>query len=403
MKIEAELKQDILKTLKAQNGILFAEPAIVWRENFSGRDVIAKNSRFIDEYTDERGYVPVEWWVTSTTAADSQIEKKDEGLTNIRLVSGESVLLKKAAQVAEKELFGSYRSSWPLVKILDIGGQPVVPSFSGQAEVPPIPVHVHSGDIIDARAVGPGKVEAYFFPPVNVPPHNKDFGRTITRIGLKADVTKEEFKKRMARFAKDDSMYELLRVYDISPYTSWTIPEGMIHAPGPWVTFEIQIPKDDWNLASWRMGERAEDPELYGYKVLRGLKDEDDFLSQLVDWNLCIDPGFEEKYFRDVELLDKGEWGRRYRIFFHRFYGEGWEIEAGKSVTFPAKDKPVGAIVWSGAGSLNGSEISNPGNREFFIAPGTDVRLDSFAEGTQGSAGHAGGRLMIFTVEPMQD
>ena len=52
MKTDAELRQDILRTLETQNGILFAEPAIVWRENFSGRDVIAKNSRFIDEYTD---------------------------------------------------------------------------------------------------------------------------------------------------------------------------------------------------------------------------------------------------------------------------------------------------------------------------------------------------------------
>ena len=36
----------------------------------------------------------------------------------------------------------------PDVQILDIGGKPVIPSFSTEPEVPPIPCHVHNGNVI---------------------------------------------------------------------------------------------------------------------------------------------------------------------------------------------------------------------------------------------------------------
>lgn len=58
-------------------------------------------------------------------------------------------------------------------------------------EVPPIPCHVHAGDVKDGRCVGHGKTEAYFFPPLNVPPYNMDLGPVKTRLGLKPGVTRE--------------------------------------------------------------------------------------------------------------------------------------------------------------------------------------------------------------------
>lgn len=52
-------------------------------------------------------------------------------------------------QVAEKLLLGDYAADWPLTKILDIGGAPVGPSFApDKPERPPIPAHVHAGDVV---------------------------------------------------------------------------------------------------------------------------------------------------------------------------------------------------------------------------------------------------------------
>lgn len=47
-----------------------------------------------------------------------------------------------------------------------------------------------------------------------------------------------------------------MNVFQIQPNEGWTIREGVIHAPGPWTTFEIQRPQDDYNLCSWTLGKR---------------------------------------------------------------------------------------------------------------------------------------------------
>lgn len=394
----SDLKEEILTTIRAQKGVLFAKPAIVYRETYSGRDIIAMNSRFEEGYVDDRGYVPVEWWVMSVVEAENPIKKSGEGFTKIKLVSGKEITLRDIGELAEKEVFGKYAKEWPLTKILDIGGDQKPTSFSKNLEVPPIPAHVHSGEIVEGKAIGPGKLEAYFFPPLDVAPYNKQMGKTISRFGFKQGVTKEKFKSLLINFGKDDSMYTLLKPYEIKPYSGWTILAATIHSPGPWVSFEIQLPQDDFNLASWRLGERFETEkdrmEAYQNLCLRGLKDEDDFVNQVVNWEVSSDPDFEKNYFRPIRILESGSWGRKYRIFFDRFYGEGLELEPGESHTFREKDRPVGGIVWSGSGRLNSTEISTngSGNREFLIVPNTQIELKNDGESI----------LIVFTFEPIK-
>ena len=61
--------------------------------------------------------------------------KAGEGLTKLRNVN---CSLSEAVHEMEEELFGSFKSHWPLIKILDIGGQKIATSF-GTIEEPPIP------------------------------------------------------------------------------------------------------------------------------------------------------------------------------------------------------------------------------------------------------------------------
>ena len=76
--------------------------------------------------------------------------KEKEGLSVLLLGGGKEVLFSDAlaAPEGEKVLVGEYAVRWPLVKILDIGGNLVHPRFPGhppeliQGEVPPIPLHV---------------------------------------------------------------------------------------------------------------------------------------------------------------------------------------------------------------------------------------------------------------------
>jgi len=392
------LKKSIIKTLEKQQGILFAEPAIVHRCQYSGRDIIAQNSKFEEGYVDHRGYVPVEWWIMSKTPAENDKPKENEGLSSVYLeteLRQETILFKDAVDIAKEKLLGTFADAWPLTKILDIGGAPVRTSF-GTEEVPPIPCHIHSGNIVNGKAVGPGKLEAYFFPPTHVPPYNKHFGKTITRLGLKPTVTKHDVVEKLRHFGIDDSMYELCSVYEVNAHDGWTILPGVVHAPGPWTTFEIQRPQDDFNLASWQLGKRFSGEELAMQKKslqLRGLADEQTFVDEVINWDVSTDPHFKDNWYRPSRVLQQGPWGRQLQIFFDAFYGEAFEINPGCTWVRNADSRPFAGIVWSGQGTLNGNIISvaNNNRKEFLVTPNTTVTIKNTGETP----------LLIYTVFPI--
>ena len=95
----------------------------------------------------------------------------------------------------------------------------------------------------------------------------------------------------------DDSFYDLLTSYEVKPYEGWTIQPGILHAPGPYITFEIQYPQDDFHFASWRLGEKLKSEkqrtEFKESLQLRNLRDESEFLDVLIDWEATADPKFQ--------------------------------------------------------------------------------------------------------------
>lgn len=411
MRAGRDLRRAIESTLAARGGVVFAQPALVGRAMYTGRDILARNSRMAPGYQDARGYVPVERWILSLTEAANERPIPGEGISRL-LVDGEPVWLTKAAEAAGDLLFGPYLDRWPLTKVLDIGGDPVTPDFGplsgmvegvGEPEVPPIPFHVHSGTVVNGRLHGPGKLEAYFFPPVDVPPYRAHLGRVITRLGLRPGTTREQVLTALREFGRSDAMYALGSVYEIHPYDGWTVEPGTLHAPGPWPTFEIQLPQDDNNFASWRLGARASGEDLEQLRadmMLKGLAGEEDFLEQAVDWDGSTRQDFEARHRRRSRLLEEGPWGRRLQIFFDAFYGEALEVRPGQRVVRAASAEPWGAIVWSGQGRVNGAEVApyaggeaSAGRpSEWLVAPGHAVEVEAEGQGT----------LAIYSVFPVR-
>ena len=68
--------------IQSQDGVLFASPAIVHRGMYAGRGIIAPNTEFKPGMMDERGYLPVEWWIMSKTEAKNATPLKNEGTTH---------------------------------------------------------------------------------------------------------------------------------------------------------------------------------------------------------------------------------------------------------------------------------------------------------------------------------
>jgi len=386
----------IEETIKKNGGVIFAEPAIVHRVAYSGRNIVGPNDSFTAPLMDGRGYLPVEWWVMSITQAENDARVDGEGVSNLVLADGSTMRLDHAARESETLLFGPYRSRWPLTKILDIGGKPVKTSFSSEPEVPPIPCHLHSGVPVNGVAnIASGKLEAYFLPPVDVAPYEQDFGRVKTRLGVKPSTSRGAFLNGMRKFGIDDELYALLNEFEVRPFDGWIIPPGVVHAPGPWTTFEIQLPQDDFNLLAWRLGQRIPANELASQReaqLLRGLGSEEEVLEKLVAWDATARPDFEQAYRRPSRIIEEGAWGAKRQIFFDQFYGESLEVKPGMSYAVTG-DKPVAAVLWSGHGTVNGLALDhgNGREREFLITPN--------ARATVANAGPS--NLMLFLVHPL--
>ena len=395
------LKKSILETIQKQNGVIFASPAFVGRGIYAGRGIIADNADFVLPKMDSRGYLPVEWWIMSKTVAKNAIPLENEGLTSL-LINGQSFPLPQALEVAEKELMGDYCNVWPLTKVLDIGGPARVPCYSiqgGEAEpeIPPIPCHVHAGEVVNGMCVGHGKTEAYFFPPTDVPPYNLTLEQVKTRLGFKPKTTQEQVLQALKTFGRCDDMYSLLNVYEIHPWESWSIEEKIVHAPGPWPTFEIQRPQDDYNLLAWQLGQQVSNDELTPVKrdhQLKGLADEESLFSNTIDFPSNIDPNFKQRWWRKCEILSEGVWGRHLRLFYHIFYGEGFVIRPGQSFTRQPDPRPYAGIIWTGDGIINGLplQVGDKDQKEFLVTPNASVEFTNTSSQYD---------MMVFTVFPM--
>jgi len=403
----------VLRAIEVSGGVLLAARSMVCREMYNGRNVLAPNSGPAN--ADHRGYVPVERWIMSKTIAENPITVEGEGVSLLLTPDGEVRLDEACAdQATDFALFGPYSKHWPLTKVLDIGGVAYKPSFAkeGDEEVPPIPAHVHPGYAKNGLCcMKEGKLEAYFFPPVDESTvyagKVQDPDKVITRLGLKPGVSREQVREALDKFGMDDSLYGLMKTYSVEANTSWTIQPGMIHAPGPWPTFEIQRPQDDAHILAWKLGQPIRGQKLlskiWTNNFKKGLADADAIMDQTIHFEGSRDPKFQEKWFRRCEPLAEGNWGCRRRVFHHEFDGEGFEILPGQSYERPGGEEPYAALVWSGTGEVCavGQDRTFPvmqvtalttHNSEFLVTPKTKVRI------TNTSTSH---KLLIYTVLPI--
>ena len=282
----------------------------------------------------------------------------------------ERVILRDAIQELKGQLIGDRLwdkyGRWPMYsKFFDNQGA--------------LPHHIHHRDQ-HAAAVGQlGKPEAYYFPP-QVNNHGGDFPYTF--FGLEPGTTKEQVRQCLVNFTKgDNKITNISRAYRLEPGTGWDVPPGVLHAPGSLCTYEPQKASDVFAMYQSLVGNQIVSPELLWKDTPRAQVGDVDYMMEVIDWELNLDPEFARKHYMRPKPVNPLE------IMKAEGYVENWicykscefsakELTVLPSSTVTIKDSAAyGLIMMQGHGKMGVWEIETPAlirygqltNDEFFV------------------------------------
>jgi hypothetical protein len=323
----------------------------------------------------ERGGIDERWFASTTPADNGPLTSPNEGLSFVVFEHegrAERVLLREAVDSLKGKLIGErlwkQHRAWPMYsKFFDNLG--------------PLPHHIHHRDAHASKVGQLGKPEAYYFPP-QVNNHGGDF--PFTFFGFNPGTTREQVRQCLANFTKGDNhITDLSHAHRLVPGTGWDVPPGVLHAPGSMCTYEPQKASDVFAMYQSVLHNRVVIAEEFLWKnTPADHKGDLDYLMEVIDWDMNVDPDFAAKHFmapRPVRPLEQ-------------MRAEGCEDRwvCYKSDAFSAKELTVlpgrtakvcdsaahGLIVMQGHGTMGSWDIETPAlirfgqltNDEFFVS-----------------------------------
>lgn len=322
----------------------------------------------------ERGGIDERWFSSTTPADNGPKTSPNEGLSFIVFEDGskiEKILLRdviselKGALIGQR-LWDEYQC-WPMYsKFFDNKG--------------PLPHHIHHRDE-HAKLVGQrSKPEAYFFPP-QMNNYGADFPYTF--FGLQPGVTKDQVKQCLKNFTKGDNrITNLSRAYRLETGTGWNVPSGVLHAPGSLCTYEPQKASDVFAMYQSLVNDQIIPEEFLWKNTPEDKKGDFDYLIEVIDWELNIDPDFTANHFmrpkpvRDTKEMKAEGYVENWICYKSTaFSAKELTVLPGKSVTI-YDHAAYGIILIQGHGKMGVWDIETPSlirygqltNDEFFIS-----------------------------------
>jgi hypothetical protein len=136
----------------------------------------------------------------------------------------------------------------------------------------------------------------YFFPS-QVNNHGGEF--PFTFFGLNPETTKDQVKRTLETFSKgDNNLLGLSGSYKLELDTGWDVPPGVLHAPGSLCTYEPQFASDVFAMyQSVLYYEHCVPEELLWKDCPPEEKGNFDYLVDVIDWELNVDPDFHKNRF----------------------------------------------------------------------------------------------------------
>jgi hypothetical protein len=341
--------------LDAAGGILRLEPCWVPRTFMQPGRRLRLHPDDLYSLGAHRGGINERWFSSTTNADNGPDTPADEGLSYVRLESGQRFLLKEAVDVAGDALIGAdvmaKEGGWNILcKFFDNMG--------------PIPHHMHQSDA-HAKLVGrKGKPEAYYFPPQ----YNQiDNNFPYTFMGLEPGTTKADVRRCLENWSRgDNGILNHSRAYRLHVGSGWQIDPGILHAPGSLVTYEPQVNSDVFGMFQSLVEGRLVPWELLVKDVPKDKHQDLDYIIGMLDWDANVNPSFghDNKVFPHPVCPFAESEANGYREQWV-CYGTTWysakelTVMPGRTVTF--KDAAAyGVIVVQGTGSCGGHRISAP-------------------------------------------
>ena len=305
-----------------------------------------------------RGGIDERWFSSTTPADNGPLTSENEGLSHIVVEDGgreELVVLRDAVaqlqgQLIGDEIWDAYQS-WPMYsKFFDNQGA--------------LPFHIHHNDDYAARVNAFGKPESYYFPP-QVNNHGGDFPYTF--FGLQPGVTKEQVRDALVRFSQGDNrITDLSAAHCLTPGTGWDVPPGVLHAPGSFCSYEPQKASDVFAMYESVSHNKVIPEELLWKDTPENEVGNFDYLVEVIDWELNVDPNFKANHFMapipvdNLEQMRAAGYEEKWVCYRSEAYSaKELTILPGRSVTI--KDQGAyGLIVLQGHGTLGVWDIETP-------------------------------------------
>jgi hypothetical protein len=341
--------------LDAGSGILRLEPCWVPRTFMQPGRRLRLHPDDLYALGGHRGGINERWFSSTTNADNGPGTPPDEGLSYVRLDSGQRFQLKEVVDIAGDALIGadvmSKQGGWNILcKFFDNMG--------------PIPHHMHQSDA-HAKLVGrKGKPEAYYFPPqYNQTENNFPY----TFMGLEPGTTKDDVRRCLENWSSgDNGILNHSRAYRLHAGSGWQIDPGILHAPGSLVTYEPQVNSDVFGMFQSLVEGRVVPWDLLVKDVPKEKHQDLDYIIGMLDWDANVNPNFgrDNKVSpRPVHPFAESE-AKGYREQWV-CYGTEWysakelTLLPGRTVTI--KDAAAyGLIVVQGTGTFGAHRISAP-------------------------------------------
>lgn len=322
----------------------------------------------------ERGGIDERWFASTTPADNGPLTSKDEGLSHIIFKDGNSskkVLLRDAINELKSEIIGE--RLWD-----QFNGWTMYSKFFDNYKA--LPFHIHHNDKYAQLTGQLGKPEAYYFPP-QVNNHGGEFPYTF--FGLNPGTTRDQVRACLENFSKgDNKITDLSGAQVLRAGTGWDVPPGVLHAPGSLCTYEPQKASDVFAMYESITGDTVIPEELLWKNTPESRMGDYDFLLDIIDWELNLDPNFaQNRKMTPIPVIGDGsgiqDGYTEYWICYKSsdFSAKELTILPGQMVT--VKDNAAyGMILMQGHGKMGNWNIDTPAmirygqetHDEFFIS-----------------------------------